>query len=54
MHCDLLLMLGTDYPFSEFLPQKGSVIQIDERAAVLGRRTPRQGIGAADREALAR
>jgi thiamine pyrophosphate-dependent acetolactate synthase large subunit-like protein len=40
MHCDLLLMLGTDYPFSEFLPQKGSVIQVDERAGVLGRRTP--------------
>jgi pyruvate dehydrogenase (quinone) len=38
MHCDLLLMLGTDYPFSEFLPQKGAVIQIDERAAALGRR----------------
>ena len=38
MHCDLLLMLGTDYPFSEFLPQKGAVIQIDERAVVLGRR----------------
>src|SRR6516225_3084361 len=40
MHCDLLLMLGTDYPFSEFLPQKGSVIQIDERAGALGRRAP--------------
>jgi pyruvate dehydrogenase (quinone) len=40
MHCDLLLMLGTDYPFSEFLPSKGSVIQVDERAQVLGRRTP--------------
>jgi len=38
MECDLLLMLGTDYPFSEFLPQKGAVIQIDERAAALGRR----------------
>jgi pyruvate dehydrogenase (quinone) len=38
MHCDLLLMLGTDYPFSEFLPQTGSVVQIDERASVLGRR----------------
>jgi pyruvate dehydrogenase (quinone) len=38
MHCDLLLMLGTDYPFSEFLPQKGAVIQIDERAVALGRR----------------
>ena len=40
MHCDLLLMLGTDYPYSEFLPRKGSVIQVDERARVLGRRAP--------------
>jgi len=40
MECDLLLMLGTDYPYSEFLPRKGSVIQIDERARVLGRRAP--------------
>ena len=40
MQCDLLLMLGTDYPYSEFLPHKGSVVQIDERASALGRRTP--------------
>ena len=40
MHCDLLLMLGTDYPYSEFLPRKGTVIQVDERARVLGRRAP--------------
>jgi pyruvate dehydrogenase (quinone) len=40
MNCDLLLMLGTDYPYSEFLPRKGSVIQVDERARVLGRRAP--------------
>jgi thiamine pyrophosphate-dependent acetolactate synthase large subunit-like protein len=40
MGCDVLLMLGTDYPYSEFLPTKGSVIQIDERPEVLGRRTP--------------
>jgi pyruvate dehydrogenase (quinone) len=40
MHCDLLLMLGTDYPYSEFLPRKGAVIQIDDRAHVLGRRAP--------------
>jgi pyruvate dehydrogenase (quinone) len=40
MHCDLLLMLGTDYPYSEYLPQKGSIIQVDERARVLGRRAP--------------
>jgi pyruvate dehydrogenase (quinone) len=37
-HCDLLLMVGTDYPYSNFLPAKDKVIQIDERAQVLGRR----------------
>jgi pyruvate dehydrogenase (quinone) len=40
MQCDLLLMLGTDYPYSEFLPHKGSIIQVDDRASVLGRRAP--------------
>jgi pyruvate dehydrogenase (quinone) len=40
MHCELLLMLGTDYPYAEFLPHKGAVIQVDERAQVLGRRAP--------------
>src|SRR3984885_5603262 len=40
MHCDLLLMLGTDYPYSEFLPRTRAVVQVDERAQVLGRRTP--------------
>jgi pyruvate dehydrogenase (quinone) len=40
MDCDLLLMLGTDYPYSEFLPRKSAVIQVDDRARVLGRRAP--------------
>jgi pyruvate dehydrogenase (quinone) len=40
MRCDLFVMLGTDYPYSEFLPHKGAVVQIDDRARVLGRRTP--------------
>jgi thiamine pyrophosphate-dependent acetolactate synthase large subunit-like protein len=40
MHCDLLLMVGTDYPYSDFLPAKGTVIQIDERPQALGRRAP--------------
>jgi pyruvate dehydrogenase (quinone) len=40
MRCDLFLMLGTDYPYSEFLPQKTVVIQVDERARVIGRRAP--------------
>jgi thiamine pyrophosphate-dependent acetolactate synthase large subunit-like protein len=39
-NCDLLLMVGTDYPYSNFLPGKGHVIQIDERPIALGRRTP--------------
>jgi len=39
-HCDLLLMVGTDYPYSNFLPSEGIVIQVDERAQVLGRRAP--------------
>ena len=40
MRCDLLLMVGTDYPYSDFLPRSGNVIQIDERPQVLGRRAP--------------
>jgi pyruvate dehydrogenase (quinone) len=40
MHCDLFLMLGADYPYSEFLPRKSVVIQVDERARVIGRRAP--------------
>jgi pyruvate dehydrogenase (quinone) len=40
MECDLLLMIGTDYPYSNFLPRAGIVIQVDERPQVLGRRTP--------------
>jgi pyruvate dehydrogenase (quinone) len=37
---DLFLMLGTDYPYSDFLPSKHVVVQIDERAEALGRRRP--------------
>ena len=40
MGCDLLLMVGTDYPYSNFLPSKGTVVQIDEQPQVLGRRAP--------------
>jgi pyruvate dehydrogenase (quinone) len=38
--CDVLVMIGSDYPYSEFLPQKARVIQIDERAHAIGRRLP--------------
>lgn len=37
---ELLLMLGADYPYSEFLPTRTQTIQIDERGFVLGRRMP--------------
>ncbi|WP_380780348.1 thiamine pyrophosphate-dependent enzyme [Sphingomonas sp. R86520] len=37
---DLLLMLGTDYPYVDFLPKHGNIVQIDERAFALGRRAP--------------
>src|SRR5277367_4319056 len=40
MRCDLLLMLGTDYPYSNFLPSNPVVVQIDDRSQVLGRRAP--------------
>jgi pyruvate dehydrogenase (quinone) len=40
MRCDLLLMVGSDYPYSNFLPTKPVVVQIDERAEALGRRAP--------------
>jgi thiamine pyrophosphate-dependent acetolactate synthase large subunit-like protein len=40
MSADLLLMVGTDYPYSDFLPKRAVVVQIDERAEVLGRRAP--------------
>ena len=31
-------MLGSDYPYSEFLPTKSRIVQIDQRGFVLGRR----------------
>jgi pyruvate dehydrogenase (quinone) len=40
-HADVLLMLGTDFPFSPFLPHKDvRVIQIDMDGTRLGRRVP--------------
>lgn len=40
-HADVLLMLGTDFPFTPFLPQKNvRVIQIDQDQSRIGRRVP--------------
>lgn len=39
MHaCDLLLMLGTDFPYKQFLPSGITIAQVDIRASQLGRR----------------
>jgi pyruvate dehydrogenase (quinone) len=38
--CDALLMLGTDFPYPQFYPEKASIIQVDVRGEQLGRRTP--------------
>ena len=52
--CDLLVMIGSDYPYVEFLPQKAKVIQIDERAHAIGRRLPvAQAIVGSSRPAVA-
>jgi pyruvate dehydrogenase (quinone) len=36
--CDALLMLGTDFPYRQFFPDKARVAQVDIRAAALGNR----------------
>ena len=38
--CDTLLMLGTDFPYTQFFPAKATIIQVDARGEQLGRRTP--------------
>ncbi len=38
MSCDTLLMLGTDFPYRQFLPKDATVVQIDVRGEQLGRR----------------
>src|SRR5437660_6520673 len=38
-NCDVLLMIGTDFPYRQFFPQHATVVQIDVRGEQLGRRT---------------
>ena len=38
-NCDALLMLGTDFPYTQFFPAKAKVIQVDTRGEQIGRRT---------------
>ncbi|MFE7285881.1 pyruvate dehydrogenase [Streptomyces noursei] len=37
--CDLLILLGTDFPYSAFLPDDVRIVQVDVRPEHLGRRT---------------
>ncbi|KAA1432847.1 ubiquinone-dependent pyruvate dehydrogenase [Mycolicibacter arupensis] len=37
---DVLLMLGTDFPYQQFYPDRALIIQVDIRGRNLGRRTP--------------
>jgi pyruvate dehydrogenase (quinone) len=39
-HCDALVMLGTDFPYRQFLPQDVPVVQVDLRGEQIGRRVP--------------
>src|SRR4029077_14449740 len=40
MHgCDVLLLLGTDFPYETFMPTKPKIAQVDIRAERLGRRS---------------
>ncbi|WP_110640695.1 ubiquinone-dependent pyruvate dehydrogenase [Salinicola sp. CPA57] len=45
MECDTLLMLGTDFPYRNFYPEKATIVQIDRDPSALGRRAQlHQGI----------
>ena len=37
--CDVLLMLGTDFPYRQFYPADAKIVQVDLRPEVIGRRT---------------
>ncbi|XOJ01468.1 ubiquinone-dependent pyruvate dehydrogenase [Paenibacillus polymyxa] len=39
MDCDVLLMLGTDFPYRQFYPEDAKVLQVDIQSSHLGRRT---------------
>jgi pyruvate dehydrogenase (quinone) len=39
MNCDVLLMLGTDFPYRDFYPKDATIVQIDIRGEHLGRRS---------------
>ena len=38
--CDVLIMLGTDFPYVDFIPKQPKIVQIDSDPRTLGRRVP--------------
>jgi pyruvate dehydrogenase (quinone) len=38
MDCDMLLMLGTDFPYRQFIPKDVAIAQVDIRPEAIGRR----------------
>ena len=39
MNCDVLLMIGTDFPYQQFFPKDATIVQIDLRGEQIGRRS---------------
>jgi pyruvate dehydrogenase (quinone) len=38
--CDVFIMLGTDFPYVDFIPKQPKIVQVDSDASHLGRRAP--------------
>ncbi len=39
MNCDVLVMLGTDFPYQPFYPKDATIVQVDLRGEQIGRRS---------------
>ena len=39
LDCDVLLVLGSDFPYQQFYPKEAKIIQVDRRGEQIGRRT---------------
>ena len=38
--CDVFIMLGTDFPYADFIPKQPKIVQVDSDPSHLGRRAP--------------
>jgi len=39
LNCEVLLMIGTDFPYQQFFPKDATIVQIDVRGEQIGRRS---------------